>query len=387
MEPSSSNFQGGLQHPLIWLGVIFGTLVTVYLVEAVWWLSLPLVIAVIICYLSRPLLVGLKRRGLSFQQSLLAYLVLGSGAILLLVLVAVPWLASGLSDLRGQLPLYWERIETLPLGVARELELVFPGFSDAGLVETVTRNLDRFEDLLLSDWLPAAAVMLLSTVPSLLLVPYLAFFILKDGARFKQLILRGVPNAYFEKVMLLFYNLDSQIKQYFRGLMAMTFLDTATLAAGLFLIGIPVGGIFGPGLALFLGLLSAVLAWIPYVGTAVACLVVVMVCLGLAPGNLLLVGAAVLLFVAVRVIDDFLYTPMTVGRSLNAHPLLTVMIIFAAGFIGGVFGLLLVMPILGLWMAFGEVFGQVWFDERLRARHLQSRRLRQIHARQGLDIS
>lgn len=385
METSSS-FQGGLQHPLIWLGVLVGTLTTVYLVEAVWWLSLPLVIAVIICYLSRPLLVGLKRRGLSLEQSLVAYLVLGSGAVLLVVLVAVPWLASGLSDLRGQLPLYWDRIESFPLATARDLESAFPGFADAGLVETVAGNLDRFENLLVSKWLPAAAVMLLSAIPSLLLVPYLAFFILKDGSRFKQLILRGVPNAYFEKVMLLFHKLDSQIKHYFRGLMAMTFLDTATLAAGLFLIGVPAGGVFGPGLALFLGLLSAVLAWIPYVGTAAACLIVVMVCLGLAPGNLLLVGAAVLLFIGVRVIDDFLYTPMTVGRSLSAHPLLTVMIIFAAGFIGGIFGLLLVMPILGLWMAFGEVFGQVWFDERLRARHQQCRRLRQIHARERLEI-
>lgn len=384
---TSSSFQGGLQHPLIWLGVIAGTLVTVYLVEAIWWLSLPLVIAVIICYLSRPLLVGLKRRGLTFEQSLLAYLILGSGAILLVVLIAVPWIASGLSDLRGLLPDYWDRIESFPLATARDLEAAFPGFADAGLVDTVSGNLDRVENLLVSKWLPAAVVMLLSAIPSLLLVPYLAFFILKDGARFKQLILRGVPNAYFEKVMLLFYNLDSQIKHYFRGLMAMTFLDTITLGVGLIVIGIPAGGLFGPGLALLLGLLSAVLAWIPYVGTAAACLMVVMVCLGLAPGNLLLVGAAVLLFVAVRVIDDFFYTPMTVGRSLSAHPLLTVMMIFAAGFIGGVFGLLLVMPILGLWMAFGEVFGQVWCDDRLRARHQQSRRLRQTQAREGLNIS
>ncbi|MEM6601690.1 MAG: AI-2E family transporter, partial [Verrucomicrobiota bacterium] len=138
--------------------------------------------------------------------------------------------------------------------------------------------------------------------------------------------------------------------------------------------------------AVFLGLLSAVLAWIPYVGTATACLVIVMVCLAQAPGNVLLVAAAVLLFVVVRLVDDFIYTPMTVGKSLSSHPLLTVMIIFAAGYIGGILGLLLAMPVLGIWMAMGDVFGQVWYDERLRARYRFTRQLRRSQAQEGLTV-
>jgi predicted PurR-regulated permease PerM len=70
----------------------------------------------------------------------------------------------------------------------------------------------------------------------------------------------------------------------------------------------------------------------------------------------LLQVVTVLLFIAVRTVDDFLYTPMTVGRSLQAHPLVTVLVIFVGGFLGGVTGLLLAMPLLGIWMVLGGNF-------------------------------
>lgn len=369
----------------MWCGVIIGTVASLYLINAYWWLSMPFILAFIICFISKPLLLGLNRRGLTMDQAFFTYLILGCIAILLVILLVLPWLATQLYDLRAEVPVFWNRLEAFFTGSALSLEAKFPGFEEAGLSQSLGNGLVRFESLLVEQWLPNAAFYVVSWIPPLLVVPYLTVFILKDGVKFKRLILRGVPNAYFEKVLLLFHNLDRQVKQYFRGLMAMTLLDTVTLATGLYLIGLPLG-IFGVGQALFLGLLSAVLAWIPYVGTAVACLIIVMVCLTQAPGSLLLVCAAVLLFVVVRLIDDFVYTPMTVGKSLSSHPLLTVMIVFAAGYIGGVLGLLLAMPVLGIWMAMGDVFGQVWYDERLRARYRHTRQLRRTKAQEGLTI-
>ncbi|MBX2824444.1 MAG: AI-2E family transporter [Gammaproteobacteria bacterium] len=382
-QPSS--FSSGLGYPAVWCGVIAGTVASLYLINTFWWLSMPFILAFVICYISKPVLVGLNRRGLSQEQALLSYLVLGCVAILLVILLVLPWLATQLYDLREEIPKFWTSLEAFFSSSASSLEAKFPGFKEAGLSDSVASGLQSFETVLVERWLPDVAYYVVSWIPPLLVVPYLAVFILKDGVKFKRLILRGVPNAYFEKVLLLFHNLDRQVKQYFRGLMAMTFLDTVTLAAGLYLIGLP-WGMFGLGQAIFLGLLSAVLAWIPYVGTATACLIIVMVCLAQAPGNLLLVLAAVLLFVVVRLVDDFLYTPMTVGKSLSSHPLLTVMVIFAAGYIGGVLGLLLAMPVLGIWMAMGDVFGQVWYDERLRARYRYTRQLRRSKAQEGLTI-
>jgi predicted PurR-regulated permease PerM len=79
--------------------------------------------------------------------------------------------------------------------------------------------------------------------------------------------------------------------------------------------------------------------------------------------------AVVFLFLGVRLLDEFIYTPMTVGRALRMHPLITVMMIFSGGMLGGVYGLLLAMPLLGIFTVLGQMFAEIWFDPRLRARY------------------
>ena len=67
---------------------------------------------------------------------------------------------------------------------------------------------------------------------------------------------------------------------------------------------------------------------------------------------------------------------MTIGRSLNLHPLLTVVMIFVGGAVAGVAGLMLVLPLLGIVMVLGETIGEIVTDPRLRARHEFARNLR-----------
>ena len=77
---------------------------------------------------------------------------------------------------------------------------------------------------------------------------------------------------------------------------------------------------------------------------------------------------------------------MTIGKSLNMHPMLTVLMIFIGGAVAGVPGLMLVLPVLGVVMVLGETSGQLLTDPRLRARHAHARALRTHQARQDLDF-
>jgi predicted PurR-regulated permease PerM len=97
-----------------------------------------------------------------------------------------------------------------------------------------------------------------------------------------------------------------------------------------------------------------------------------------------MVLGAVVLFALARLVDDFFYSPMTVGRSMNIHPLLTVVMIFISGAVGGIAGLFLVLPVLGMCAVAGEMFEQVWFDEHLRARHAHATALRKRAAAESI---
>ena len=75
-------------------------------------------------------------------------------------------------------------------------------------------------------------------IPSLLLVPYITYFFLLDGPRFKRFLVQAIPNAFFEKTLYLFYRVEDQIRRYFQGLLALTALDALCLGIGLWFLGL-----------------------------------------------------------------------------------------------------------------------------------------------------
>jgi predicted PurR-regulated permease PerM len=172
--------------------------------------------------------------------------------------------------------------------------------------------------------------------------------------------------------------IDRTARLYFVGLIELTLLDTFCLAGGLWLIGVS-----GP---LLLGLATAVLAWVPYIGSILGCILVVLVAATDFPGNPEMAYAAVGLFILVRLLDDFFFMPMTIGKSLNMHPLLTVLMIFVGGAVAGVPGLMLVLPVLGIIMVSGENLGMLLTDTRLRARFKHEQALRQQQVTRDLTL-
>jgi predicted PurR-regulated permease PerM len=186
----------------------------------------------------------------------------------------------------------------------------------------------------------------------------------------------AVPNAYFEKSLSLLHQVDRIASAYFMGLLKLTALDTLTLAGGLWILGFPS--------ALALGLTCAVLAWIPFVGSVLGGVLVMLVAATDFPDAPSMAYSVVGFFVFVRLLDDFVYMPMTVGRELRMHPLMTVVMIFAGGAVAGIAGTMLVLPVLGVVRIIGETISVVATDERLLARHRHAQGLRRRSAARDL---
>jgi len=357
-----------LEHPIIWVAVIGGTLGAIVLLNTIAWLTLPLVLAVVFYYLVEPLLQRMQLAGATPSQALGIFLGL---AILLTAIASVtvlPAMLNGLSEFQNNLPDYWDRLQMVIRNNLLLMEDKFHFAKKAKMAEAFQSQIDRFASTSGKEYIADTAIFLLHWLPSLLLVPFLSFFFLRDGAAFHRLVLRAVPNAFFEKTLILFDRLNRQMHAYFRGMLGLTLLDTVTLGLGLWFLGHG-SGIFGFRDAMILGLICAVFAWVPYIGSALGGLVAVATCAVKAPQAGWLMLAVIVLFLLVRMLDEFLYTPMTVGRALRMHPLITVMMIFTGGMLGGVYGLLLAMPLLGVFSVLGQMFGEIWFDPRLRARH------------------
>ena len=358
--------------PLVWLAIIFVTCITLFLFQKVLWLVVPFLLALILYYLLAPPVRWLVLRGWSVDAA--SSLVMGTlvGLLVVATVLGFPWLASHMIDWQASMGRYIQGGLQLVDRSLLLLEGYWTVLAEAELAAKVSTQLNYLSASFADEQVDSIVMGAGTWLPVLLLVPFITFFQLRDGRRFKDFISDAVPNAFFEKTLFLLNEVDRTTRAYFHGLMKLTVLDTVTLAAGLFLMGMPA--------PIALGLICAVFAWIPYVGSIAGGVLVVMVAATDFPDQPGMAYAAVVLFIVVRMLDDFIYMPLTVGKSLHMHPLLTVVMIFVGGAIAGVPGLMLVLPLLGVIMVVGGTIGEIMNDPRLMARHRNARALQKKQA-------
>ena len=355
--------------PVVWSAIIATTCLLLFLFQKMLWLVVPFMGAMIIYYFLRPAVQRLVLAGFGHDA---AAAIVGGGFILLLLActaLVFPWLTSHAVTWEASLARYVEGGSRLLQKTLEALERQFAFLEHASLSRNVTAQIGEFTETFAQRHLADFVLTLAAWLPSLLLAPFLAFFFLRDGRRFKKFLGRAVPNAFFEKTLYLLHEVDRTARAYFQGLISLTILDTIALALGLWLIGVSA--------PLLLGLISAVLAWVPYVGSILGCLLVVLVAATDFPAEPAIAYGAIGVFLLVRLLDDFVFMPLTLGRSLHIHPLLTVLMIFVGGAVAGVAGLMLVLPLLGVSMVVGETIGRIVTDPRLQARHAHARQLQE----------
>ena len=350
-----------------WSVSIVVTCLVLFVFQKIIWLLVPGLLALMLYYCIRPVVERSVRRGLS--QNAAVNLVMGMFFLITLVLVVRAGLgiAARIADWQAGTARYVEGGHNLMRRTIASLEQSIPALQRAHLGAPLERPIDESAGEFAMKHLGPIAVGVLEWTPSLLLVPYLTYFMLKDGSRLKKYLVRGVPNAFFEKTLLLFERLDESLQNYFQGLLRLMLLDTISLAAGLWILGI--------SHPLLLGWGCAMLALIPYVGSIVGCIVVVLVAAADYPDRAGMAYGCLGLFLAVRLLDDFVYMPLTVGRKMHLHPVLGVLMLFLGAAVAGATGLVLALPVLGTVAVAGEVIAQIVTDKRLRARYRQAKGL------------
>jgi predicted PurR-regulated permease PerM len=352
---------------MTWLAIVVITCCILFFFQKVLWLVVPVLSALVLYYCLRPLVQALVRSGLKHRTAVKAVAgILFLETVLAVVLLwslagsrSAAWTKAAEDNLQGGL----DFIRQAGMAISRRFPALEPAItrSSPGSVQLIASQFGE-------KYLGVLFVQIVHWLPSLLLMPYLTYFFLQDGNRFKKELIRSVPNAFFEKTLLLFERVDKSLQSLFVGLMKLTFLDTACLATGLWLLGV--------SFPLLLGLLSAVLAWVPYVGSAMGCILVICVAATDFPGQPMKIYGCILLFLGARVLDDFVFLPLTVGRSLRLHPVLSVLMLFLGAAVAGPTGLVLVLPVLGVVAVIVETMLQIVTDQRLRMRFRNARQLK-----------
>ncbi|MBI3456504.1 MAG: AI-2E family transporter [Candidatus Rokubacteria bacterium] len=168
-----------------------------------------------------------------------------------------------------------------------------------------------------------------------LLVPFFAFFLLRDTPRMIAFVMDRLPPAHVETSVAVWCEIDRIIGRYIRGV-ALDGLVIGTLAAlGLWVLGVPYPLLLGA----FTGLANA----IPFVGPLLSATAASLVVLTHAQG-LAVVARVALLFLGIKFLDDALIQPLTIGRSVHLHPMLLLGSVVAGNQALGVLGMIVAVP-------------------------------------------
>jgi predicted PurR-regulated permease PerM len=193
----------------------------------------------------------------------------------------------------------------------------------------------------------------------LLFILIISFYLLHDLKKVAPSIEQILPAAYVPDVRRLMSELGPIWNAFLRGQV------TVSLTLGL-MDGIALT-LLGVRYAPVLGLLAALLVFIPFVGPTITFIVIVLVALfqpgnwlGLSPGYYVLLIVVVYL-VLQQVYDNVLY-PRILGRSLNLHPIIILVGAIVATSYAGIVGLLLAAPLIATLRLFGRYVYRKMFD-------------------------
>ncbi|WP_306350220.1 AI-2E family transporter [Flavobacterium sp. '19STA2R22 D10 B1'] len=174
-------------------------------------------------------------------------------------------------------------------------------------------------------------------------VIFITFFFLKDKISFLTSAKRVLPDEHEDRILNSVQKINHLLSRYFIGLILQQFV--------LFILYLIVLLIFGVQNAVIIAFLCALLNIIPYIGPLIAtCLVFVLTLLGSMGNGLQADMLSTTLYVMIgfsvaQIIDNNVSQPLIFSNSVNSHPLEIFVVILASGFIFGVLGMVLAIPL------------------------------------------
>lgn len=296
-------------------------------------LFIAIFVALLLAALMQPGVLALRRLGL--PRGLAAAVVFIGG---LVALGLVSWLvgkalADGLGDIGTSVQEGIDRLRdwaaTGPLQLS-EAEV-------QRFIDNIRTSLEQNREQLTSGAI-ATATVAAEVVSGLLLALFAAFFFLYDGERIWAWVVRLFPREAEPRIHEAGLRAWRTLVGYVRGTVIVAFVDGFFIGLAVFLAGVP--------LAVPLGVLVFLGAFVPLVGATVTGAVAVVVALATEGLTAALIVLAAIL--AVQQLEGHILQPLVLGRLVQVHPLAVVLAVAGGALVAGIPGAVVAVPLVAV---------------------------------------
>ncbi|AWE07488.1 AI-2E family transporter [Lysinibacillus sp. 2017] len=305
---------------------------------------LPGVLGVILYYLLRPPLNLLVKWKVPRPLGILILYIIVVALITLVVLLVYPFLRDQLTNLAQEFPVVFmsfadqvlsfinnsqfdEFLQTVNVDYNR----VLTDFTD-DLVNTVKDTMSSVASSVASG-ITGFVSALTGILLSLVIVPFITFYLLYEGHKMPGFILRLFPPRMRKEIGAVLHDMDKQISSYVQGQILVSFCIGIMMTIGFLIIRMPY--------ALLIGFLAMITSVVPYLGPVIAATPAAIIAIVHSPWLLV---KLIIVWTIVQLIEGKFISPQIMGKSLSIHPISIIFVLLTAGSLFGVAGVVLGLP-------------------------------------------
>jgi predicted PurR-regulated permease PerM len=296
----------------------------------------PIILAGISYYLFNPIIDFLEKKGWHRGWSIgLLYIVI-IGIIVLIFSFVIPAVRDQIVSLVKTFPSYWNQITDK-----------FNEFSQSSLFNQIKERISgNMSDIMKTVSEKGTSVVnsaidsignIVGTVTEVVLAivttPLVLFYLLKDGKKLPDFILKMLPVNGRAHTRQVFSEANHQISSYIRGQIIVSLCIGILLFIGYLIIGLPY--------ALTLAIVAACTSIVPYLGPAIAITPAIIISIVTSPWLLL---KLIVVWVVVQLLEGKFISPQVMGKTLKVHPITILFVILVAGKLFGVLGVIFAVP-------------------------------------------
>lgn len=297
---------------------------------------LPILLTGAIYYLLNPLVDWLERKGVPRVYTIVALYLFIVGIITIVILSVVPMVQKQITDLIENFPKYSYEVqlqfESLIGSNFFHQVQESTGFNPTKLGETIAEQATSILD---NAWNGIGGFLgaLKDIILAVITVPFILFYLLKDGKKLPDFILRYVPVRFRNQTHRVMSEMNGQISSYIRGQIIVSFCIGILLYIGFLIIGLDY--------SLVLAIIASFTSIVPYLGPAIAITPALIIAIVTSPFMLL---KLIVVWTVVQLIEGKFISPQIMGKTLRIHPITIIFVILTAGNLFGILGIILAVP-------------------------------------------
>ena len=192
-----------------------------------------------------------------------------------------------------------------------------------------------------------STVQMVANLVGLVVVPFLAFYFLKDWRQLCHMITDLFTPGARPKVSHVLARIGVAISGYVEGLWKLSLLAALSVTIVLLLLGVPYPLVFG--------LIALVAETIPVIGPMISAIPAVFVAYTATTPNTALVLAV--FYIVYYTMDSQMLQPIVMGKKINLHPVVILLALMIGGKLFGILGMLFAMPVAAVYRV---LYDELW---------------------------